>query len=328
MTPRLGARASAAKVALASISFVSVPARGGCHLVVSSGVRLPLALQFDDEWLTLTCPATQGAEPLAPWDGLRLNDTLGGFARLALTPGETGIDARADVALHDGVDLPRRLSLACEGLRAAARACRAHRGSRRTGDRVGADRDTMLAALFEETGRETPDRARISLAAPTSPQTGEPGTPADDGSLLDLPTLLTEAGWPYVQRARSRFAVDLGVRGQFLQALIEPTGGAGVRLRATLGVFNSPPATTRTALGVLLLTVSAAVRLVRGGAETGGAEPAVFVETWLDGGPTVEEVDQALSALAVAGQMVGRETRALSDERVARAYLSARGWTV
>ena len=134
-------------------------------------------------------------------------------------------------------------------------------------------------------------------------------------------------GWDFVQRSASRFAVDLGVRGQFVQAVIDPVTASAIRLRATLATYRSPVAATRLALGVLLLTTSAAVRLVRGGASAGdGDEYDVYIETWLDTAASADDLQHALSALSVAGQMVARETRAVADERVARSYLSARGW--
>lgn len=158
------------------------------------------------------------------------------------------------------------------------------------------------------------------------------GGPADTATCtdaasgaLDLPSLATDAGWPFVLRSSGRLAIDLAVSGQFHQALVEPRA-AGCRVRASLVVVVGPSARSRFALGALLLTVTGLVRMVRAGAVEQPGETMVFVETDLAKRPTAPELHHALCALAVACRMAGRETKALLDERIASAYLAARGW--
>jgi hypothetical protein len=171
-------------------------------------------------------------------------------------------------------------------------------------------------------------QARESIQRAAS---GSPAAPADRASgvidpvPIDLPALAAEAGWPFILRSSRRVAIDLDVPGRFHQAIVEPRS-AGCRARVALAVVMSPSAHLQLALGVLLLTVTGLVRMARAGATEHEGETTVFVETDFAECPTARELHHALSGLAVACRMAGRETKALVDEHIAHAYLAARGW--
>jgi hypothetical protein len=178
----------------------------------------------------------------------------------------------------------------------------------------GVDVDAVLRqardSLTRAAGSETPlgtDNAAIDLG------------PAD------LHVLAAEAGWLFTWRSSGRIAVELDVPGQFHRAIVEPRA-AGCRARAALAVAAAPSAGPRLALAVLLLTVTGVVRMARAGATELDGDTTVFVEADLVERPSAWEFHHALSALTVACRMAGREAKALVDERVAGAYLAARGW--
>jgi hypothetical protein len=147
--------------------------------------------------------------------------------------------------------------------------------------------------------------------------------PADSRA---LPELLAEAGWSFVRRSPDRLVVDLRVSGQSLQAVIDSDGGSGANVRVPIGSFSRLSPVSRTALGVLLLTVSSGVRHVRGGAREDSGSAEVFINASLGAAPALDDVHHVLSAMSVAARLAAREARACVDERVAAAYLETRGW--
>ena len=327
MSPRRPGWPAIVDAALAELTF-HTGSRLGHRLTVSTGVRVPLSVEIEREWATLQCAVTPEAENVAPWDVLRLNGELPGDARLVIVPGQTRVAARADVALMEGVPGAVRGQAAWAGLRAAAQLCgRFMRAARRA--RPVDERADPTAPLCSGLVRAVaPAGAVLRILPATARPSGRPRSPAADDNLPDLGAVLAAIGWRFVQRSATRYAVDLGVRGQLVQAIVEPMGAGQVRLRAVLATIRSPLAITRAAVGVLLLTTSAAMRLVRSGVDEDADDSAIYIETWFHADGPAEELQHALSALAVASQMVAREARALADERVAREYLARRGWDV
>jgi len=220
--------------------------------------------------------------------------------------GGPDLEIRADVAADEGLDVTGRIGLACDGMRALAAAAAAdpvHAAGTSGAPAVVAADDVLRAASSE------PACAQDARAS------GDP----------DLASIAVEAEWPFVLRSPQRIAVDLETPGQFQQAIVEP-GAGGLRARATLVVARSLPARSRAAVSVLLLAVASLVRLVRGGVVEHDGEATIFIEVNLCADLDAAELHHALSALAVACRLAGREARALLDEEVARAYLAARGW--
>lgn len=271
-----------ARRALPDVPGVTVTVHGRCRLAGAGLPRLPLTLRSEDECLTLECAPGRGAGSLSPWDALLLNGRLHGNARLTLASGATGIEVRSDIACCDGIDLPTRLSAACDDLREAVLLCRGG-----------------------------------------VPRTPQPGNQSADGQALS--ELLGEAGWSFVRRSSDCLAVDLRVRGQSVQALVERVA-SGFGVRTALGSFPLLSSVSRTAIGVLLLAVSGGIRHVRGGAREDRGSAEVFINASLGAAPALEDVHHVLSAMSVAARFGVRETRGCSDERVAAAYLEARGW--
>jgi hypothetical protein len=246
-----------------------------------------VSVHADEDWITLTARPQSGPAAWSPWEGLLVGATLAGPVKLALAPRGFAVEARAEILLEDGVDVSARVQRACTCL------CRLASGE-----------------------------ARIPCASCGTDD--PPEIPALSDCAVDIPSLAAEAGWSFVLRSSGRVAIDLAVPGQFHVAIVEPRG-SGCRVRAPLAVAVSASARARSALGVFLLTVAGLVRLVRAGSVEDAGETTVFVETDVPDCPTAAELHDALSALAVACRMAGRETKALLDERTAIAYLAARG---
>jgi hypothetical protein len=295
MTGTIEPRTAACRRAIAALPFVGAGEGGGFSFELPGGRRMRLRLHVGESWADLTVEPGEESAPTGHWDALALNAAAGGMARLILRPGDSTVALRADVRLAADEDPSPRLAEACSDLR----------------------------RLAESAGRF----ARRSNADAGTARTQEAeGAAARQHAGADVAALLTEAGWPFVQRASHRLAVDLGLPEQFQQAFITNGPGGRCNARATLAVIGAPTVATRNALGVLLLTVSALVRTVRGGCVDEGGESAVFFEAPLGEAPDASDVDAALGAVAMACQLAGRESRALIDERIARAYLAARGW--
>jgi hypothetical protein len=295
MTSTIEPRTAACRRAIAALPFVSADEGAGFSLELPGGRHTRLQLHVGDSWADLTIEPGEESAPIGHWDALALNAAADGMARLVLRPGDPALALRADVRLAADEDASPRLAAACGDLRRLADAV--DRRSR------GSNADAGAA------------RAPEADAASARPQAG-----------TDIEALLTEAGWPFVRRASHRLAVDLGLPEQFQQAFITEGPGGRRRARATLAVIGAPTVATRDALGVLLLTASALVRTACAGCVDQDGESAVFFEAPLGETPDACDVDAALGAVAMACQMAGREARTLIDERIASAYLAARGW--
>ena len=296
MTVTMAPRTAMCRAAIAALPCVAAGDGAAFLLGLHGGRRARLRLGVADGWADLTVELGGSAGRTNPWDALALNAVAGGAARLILRPGDAAVALRADVPFAADGDPAPRLASACEDLRRFAIAL-----------------ETGAVGPIADAGESsTPDARPVS-------------SPNHDGG-VDIAALLTEAGWPFVQRASNRIAVDLGLPDQFQQAFITPGAGERHRVRATLAVVGTPAAATRNALGVLLLTVSAVVRTARGGRINQDGESTLFFESPLDDAPAASDVDVALCAVAMACQMAGLEARALIDERIAEAYLAARGW--
>ncbi len=144
---------------------------------------------------------------------------------------------------------------------------------------------------------------------------------------VDLPGLCVEAGW--VSSSRSGLEiVRLDVPDAFYEATLGDEDGRGLVASTPLATGSGWPGECRVALGVLLLSVSGHMRMVRASAEsTAQSRTAVQFEAVLRASPSGSELDYGLSALSVACRMFGKEVRALLDRNVANSYLETRGWS-
>jgi hypothetical protein len=130
---------------------------------------------------------------------------------------------------------------------------------------------------------------------PASARAGEPP---------DLQTLLAESGWPAGQRADRSLSVNLGVPDAFFQAEIETRAGA-TSFAVGLAMIEDAASVCREALALLLFRAAAVVRMARPVLASDGGAPRF--EVVLAGAPSAAEVGHALSALAVACRLFGRE---------------------
>jgi hypothetical protein len=278
--------------ALACISGIEPRAAGAMSLVLCDGRRVELRFHVEAGWAELTASLPGDLASSDPWEALASTVRVEGVAKLSLTPGGCGIEIRADVAMGDDADPAPALAAAVDDMR------------------------SLAAALAGSSGAGT-----VAAAGESAIDAG----PAS-GARVDLRALVSETSWSFVERDPDRLAVDLAIPDRFQQAFITPSRSGRTLARATLAMGALPTAASRRALGVLMLTASTAIRLVRPGIVIEGADARLVVEAYLDPDPDAADLDAALGALATACRIAGREARALFDERVARIYLAARGW--
>jgi len=153
-------------------------------------------------------------------------------------------------------------------------------------------------------------RTRATTVSATQPQASD-----------ILEGLLEEAGSPFTKRASGQIAVQLDVREQFVQALIEEDPAVGIRLRTELPIAETASSLSRHAVSVLLLRACQTIRMARAAIGSGPAAPHYW-EVCLPGLPTLDQLRHALAALSVAWKQTGREAEALQDERIVGAYLT------
>lgn len=244
-----------------------------------------------DEWLELSA-SPGGAVPVQPalaWPLLRFNAGLAGPIRLALAPGASTIDLRAEIWIEDEVDLEARAATLGHDMRSALRALR-------DADRV---ERSCGASLNEHCA---PD-------------------PSDTDRLVHV---CAEAGWPCAAREPGRVTVEIDAGFASYHARLEHTAGGGVCAIVDLvGAPACPPA-PRAAIGLLLLTTAAAVRLVTGVVVMHDEAERAGLAVTCEGAGSSDAIDRALSALAVACRLAGREAQALRHEAIALEYLAWR----
>jgi len=192
---------------------------------------------------------------------------------------------RADLPLRENIDIAARIREACAGF------------------------------VFAWAGAPT------DPAAPSA--TDSPGTA--DVEPINLKQICAEAGWPFVERASGKLAVELEVANGFYQALLVPTG-RGVQIGCDLATCDAAPLVCRQAIGGLLLAASGAVRLLRATIAPGEVPPVARLEVVFAGAPCPLELASALESLSVACSHCGEEINMLQDHAVAQRYLELRGW--
>ncbi|MCX6538594.1 MAG: hypothetical protein NT151_06650 [Acidobacteria bacterium] len=285
------------------------------QIAVRDEQRLDIAVDREYDWLVLSADLPDATRSRAPWDALQGTAASPGSAKLVIAPAARTIGLRADVPAEDGIDVVARTREAREGM-----------------NRLAAGADDGADRLRQGYGGPPKlyARAEVPSYSSTDSRAGESGrtAEADQAPEIDLGALAAEAGWAFVQRASGRLAIDLGVPGQFHQAIVEPRNAGGCRARVELARLGDAADDTRTAIAVLLLTLAYVVRFVRAGAEPRDGTTSVFVEADIEHAATAPELHHALSALSVACRMAGREVKALMDPDVAHTYLAARGWAV
>jgi hypothetical protein len=144
---------------------------------------------------------------------------------------------------------------------------------------------------------------------------------------FDLAAVCKDAGWPVAERPGNQLAVELDVPGCFCQALVRPMGRGGLSFRVDMADARSVSATSRYAIGVMLLHACHFLRIARAVRRDVGGGTGYGWEVTLDRVTSARQVEYSLGALSVACRLSIREVAAFQqDESLARRYLILRGW--
>jgi hypothetical protein len=156
-------------------------------------------------------------------------------------------------------------------------------------------------------------------------KTAAPAAGTSGAAGRDLGALLQEAGWSYTDRDGGARIVDLEApRGPY-RAEVTDRKGLGVRLAAPLAHAGTLSHPSQEAIGLLLLTASARLRLARGAVLSAQRGLNLQLEVVFPRTPSAAEIDHALAALSVGCANFGPETEALMEKDLAVNYLLARG---
>jgi len=230
----------------------------------------------------------------APFDGpvsglenyLRINARLGGWCKVVLDPGQTTpLCVREDIPVVDGVDVVQACTGAIANLAAAKK---------------------RLATLRRPTERE-----RKKAALP-------------DEVVDSIERVCATIGFGHTAKDSETSVVTLdGPNGSYKAAVRAHHSG---ECRITAHLWRSRPLSSlgHRALAVFLLTANGQVRFARAGIQRSKDNTTALFEIRFSGPPSEALMETALSALAVACGMFGRELAVLSDDSVARRYLAAR----
>ncbi|MEK6289230.1 MAG: hypothetical protein AABO57_26255 [Acidobacteriota bacterium] len=272
---------------------------GRWSFALGNGKSFAVTARAVDEWLLLDLPLTDRIARGEMWDLLRMNATLEGPSKFVLMPDNRSVHLRADIPLFEEEygetecegetddDPARRVETACAGLKAALRSFRGEATNKR---------------VVKSGQSEGVDESRAQ----------------------ELQRLCGEAGWPFIERAAGKLAIDLDARGGFYQALVEQRS-SGAHVSVEVAVCDALAATSRQAISTLLLKTGGVVRMARPSVDEQESRVAARFEVAFVAPPTAIELAHALSSLSVACSLCGRETQALRDETIANDYLAIAG---
>ena len=248
--------------------------------------RRPVHWRLEDDWLLLSRPLNRMVPRRRRLELSRRHASLDGLAKFACLPGRR-VEVRAEFPLDAELDLEQQIDAAVCGF------------------------DRARAALR----RAVPEPGPAS----TSPPAAEPA-----GSGVDLAALCADIGVTVTRRDDGALSVELPAAGGVCgYARLESPSGArgGFRAGLDLGQCDRLGPESQEALGVLLLSVSATVRLARAVARASVDGTMTGVEVYWPTAAHAHALEHALGALATAGRYFGREINAICDRSVARAYL-------
>ena len=270
-------------------SAVTYESAGRWRFSLVNGQALPAEARVSSGWLELTAPIPECELRVPSYDdlfGLRINTRLDGSIRIARHFGERHPHVRADACIDQVPDLVEWVQTACARLTDAVHD-------------VAAWRD-VLPPRSVETG------AAIA-----------PHTRADVGRAC------SETGWRATNEEGSSLRVEIPTRAGMYTARVESSAVAD-RFVVELADLAGQPEVCRRAVAAMLAAVAGSVRLVKGGlVDRDDAAVAALlspIEGSLD-----RSVDTALSVMAVACQVSGREVQALLDEHLGSEYLALSG---
>jgi hypothetical protein len=264
------------------------PARWRC--VLPNGSPLSIAVCLDEGWLVFQAPLPLPGSKRDPWRLLQLNAALRSPCRFANAAQDAAPQLRAELVLDRGDELLRRVA------------------------EVGKCLHAGVELLVHASAAAAPPRDAGCV------EREHAGARA-----RDLARICAEAEWPFTERAASgELAVELEVPGGCSPALLAPQGAAGARATVELARADGWSTQSQRATGVFLLSLSAAVRLVRPVVRTNGIESVGLEADWAST-PAPAELARTFEALSVAARLSGRAVPALQDPTVALQYLEIRG---
>jgi len=263
---------------------------GRFSFTLKNGGLLAGAVSMTDHWISV-CATSSAAndsgtslDGKALWSLLEMNGQLEGPVRFAINS-----------SLHESLraDIPAESPTATEEL---IEVCKAFKGAHGHYARCSSD---------EGRGRDNPeeDSARIMQVA-------------------DWNAGLENTRWALVSK-QDRIYADLDVPGLVQAELIRRNDdrvGAVVPLASSRGEL---PAICRQAIATFLLMVSGISRGVRPFVRQESDRTHLYVDYEFKLQDAACGVDRALSSLSVAVGLCGREVRALMQEEVCKAYMSA-----
>jgi hypothetical protein len=263
----------------------------GWELGLVNSAKFIAQAKMAGNWLEVTSPLADESErtPSRVWSLLQLNASFQTLSRIALAPGASTAHLRAELCLDS---YPR-----CDEIS--------------LGPRV----DALLESFAH--GRHLYDE--WSLRGQYSPlkMADTDRTPSPD-----LLRLCSEIGWASTERAGGLWSVTIGEGSSVCEAAVEVVDAGCVCFAARLLDASGLSESSRCAIGILLLGVSAVVRSVKGVAWGDGKSDYAGVASVCGEVTSGIAIDRSLSSLTVACGMVGREVLALRDESLAREYLA------
>jgi hypothetical protein len=272
-------------LALSGMSPNLTATESGWHLSLPAASSRPARARLNGDWLEITAPVQELVQERGwdPWTLLQLNSRLDGPVRLAA-------DANLSRWLH--ADLP----LTVEGRRGE---------------------DDLSFRVRRLCGHI---RSAIAAVAGEATHLSGEGDP-HAVSLDEVTRLVEEAGWSCARRDGTvEVTLDSGRSTHRARSEVTSEG----RLQTTVALESAARFTpvVRSACGLLLLRASASVHAVKGIVSEQQGEPMLGVAAACDTPRSAADVDRLLTALGVACGLVWRETRALTDEGIARDYIN------
>ncbi|MEJ2719737.1 MAG: hypothetical protein P8181_01170 [bacterium] len=226
-----------------------------------------------------------------------------GRGKVAIDPASGAAGFREELPMTDGIDLTR----ACGNVVSRFAVART----------ILCDPETFAAIGPLSCGSEEP-----AVGRPRGP--AKQTTEECQGIREDL---CAETDWECSRRGDGRPVVSLPLPYGTCHAAFESLPTGGYRIAAALNRFESPSATVHSAVAAYLLTANDLVRFARGLLDEWEGGLRAFMEVLFSERPSPVLFEEALCALSVGVRFCDRELKALGDERVARDYLSIRGWS-
>jgi hypothetical protein len=269
--------------------------RGRWDFALVNGKSLPVTARLSDDWLLFDAPVRDRLEGDDLWRLLRLNGTLGSLCKFVLMPDRHSVHLRADVPLarHEGDPGDFDDDLNPTGAVSLTELC------------------SDLKAGFHSFKEE-----QISV-----PAVSQVDSAACEHLSEELRQRCADAGWPFIERSPGTLMVELNARGGFYQAIVQRRG-MGAHLSVELSSFDDLSGAGRQALSTLLLSGGGQVKLASPAVDEQPDRIAVRFRVVFSALPAVGELTHALSALSIASEICGRETRAIQDDSIARHYLA------